>query len=449
MFAFAKALNAIEQVLMFCKTTQSGFIQINSYSDKTVQSNGVTVKQESSFDKETALQVYSVKVTPEILDIISNFVTDDIKDDVLNKYTFCYDISLIKNKNTISPNGSVEVTVRLPKELIYFSSFMNVYHINDEGSVEKLEVIKCTKDTITFVTNHFSEFLFCPVIDDSCIDVSQLNISYNAQQYYHGKEVKINPVISNNGVILQENTDYLLYYDNNTFPGTAKVTIVGINNYYGSLTKSFKIICNHERVISKLTKATLSENGKIVKTCSYCNKIISTPTVFYPKSIKISSSAYIYNGKTKKPTVKVVGSNGKTISSSNYIVIYASGRKNVGKHAVKITFKGNYSGTKNLYFTIKPKATSISSLSAGSKKFTVKWKKQSPQVTGYQIQYSTSSKFKSSKTVTVSNYKTTSKKISKLKDRKKYYVRVRTYKTVGKTKYYSSWSKAKSVTTKK
>ncbi|MGN0528294.1 MAG: fibronectin type III domain-containing protein, partial [Eubacterium sp.] len=93
--------------------------------------------------------------------------------------------------------------------------------------------------------------------------------------------------------------------------------------------------------------------------------------------------------------------------------------------------------------------TSISSVSAGSKKFTVKWKKQSTQVTGYQIQYSTSSKFTSPKTVTVSSYKTTSKTISKLKSKKKYYVRVRTYKTVGKTKYYSSWSKAKSITTKK
>ena len=151
----------------------------------------------------------------------------------------------------------------------------------------------------------------------------------------------------------------------------------------------------------------------------------------------------------KKPTVKVVGSNGKTISSSNYTVTYASGRKNVGKYAVKITFKGNYSGTKTLYFHIKPKSTSVSSLTAGSKKFTVKWKKQATQTTGYQIQYSTSSKFTKSKTVTVSKNSTTSKTISKLSGKKKYYVRVRTYKTVGKAKYYSAWSKAKTVITKK
>ncbi|MCM1285047.1 MAG: fibronectin type III domain-containing protein [Acetobacter sp.] len=86
------------------------------------------------------------------------------------------------------------------------------------------------------------------------------------------------------------------------------------------------------------------------------------------------------------------------------------------------------------------------------KKATVKWKKVSG-ATGYQIQYSTSSKFKSAKSVTVGNNKTTSKTIPKLKAKKKYYVRIRTYKTVkvnGKnTKIYPSWSKAKSVTTKK
>lgn len=98
------------------------------------------------------------------------------------------------------------------------------------------------------------------------------------------------------------------------------------------------------------------------------------------------------------------------------------------------------------------KPTSISKLTAGRKAFTVKWKKQTVQTTGYQIQYSTSSKFKNAKTVTVSKNKTTGKTVSKLKAKKKYYVRVRTYKTVkidGKsTKIYSSWSKAKTVKVK-
>lgn len=197
------------------------------------------------------------------------------------------------------------------------------------------------------------------------------------------------------------------------------------------------------------TKATTGKDGKVVKACTECGEIDSATVIYKASSIKLEATTLTYNGKVRTPRVYVKDSKGKTISTANYTVSYASGRKNVGKYAVKITFKGNYSGTKTLYFTIKPKATSLSSLSAKSKGFTVKWKKQSTQVTGYQIQYSASSKFTSPKYVTVSSYKTTSKTISKLKSKKKYYVRIRTYKTVNGTKYFSSWSKAKSVTTKK
>ena len=177
-------------------------------------------------------------------------------------------------------------------------------------------------------------------------------------------------------------------------------------------------------------------------------------TVTKASSIKLKATSLTYNGKVRTPKVIVKDRTGKTlVKNTDYTVSYAKGRKYVGKYAVKITFKGKYSGTKTLYFTIKPKATSISSLKAGSKKFTVKWKKQATQTTGYQVQYSASSKFSKAKTVTVGKNTTVSKKISKLSGKKKYYVRVRTYKTVkinGKSiRIYSGWSKAKAVTTKK
>ena len=92
--------------------------------------------------------------------------------------------------------------------------------------------------------------------------------------------------------------------------------------------------------------------------------------------------------------------------------------------------------------------TTIISVKAQNKAFTVKWKKKS-NITGYQIQYSTNSKFKKgNKSIKIKNAKTGSKKITKLKSNKKYYVRIRTYKIVNKKTYYSSWSKKKNVTTK-
>ena len=89
--------------------------------------------------------------------------------------------------------------------------------------------------------------------------------------------------------------------------------------------------------------------------------------------------------------------------------------------------------------------TTITSVKAQSKAFTVKWKKKSG-ITGYQIQYSTNSKFKKgNKSIKIKNAKTVSKKITKLKVAKKYYVRIRTYKG----KKYSKWSKVKSIKTPK
>lgn len=105
------------------------------------------------------------------------------------------------------------------------------------------------------------------------------------------------------------------------------------------------------------------------------------------------------------------------------------------------------STTKNTK-TVKPKKTSIKKLSKGKKKFTVTWAKVSG-VKGYQIQYSSDKKFKNNnKSVTVTKQKTTKATVKKLKSKKKYYVRVRTYKTVNGKKIYSSWSKVKSVKTK-
>ena len=90
-------------------------------------------------------------------------------------------------------------------------------------------------------------------------------------------------------------------------------------------------------------------------------------------------------------------------------------------------------------------ATSITSLSAKDNGFKIKWKKKSG-ITGYQIQYSTNSKFKKgNKSIKIKNAKTGSKKITKLKSNKKYYVRIRTYKG----KKYSKWSKVKSIKTPK
>ncbi len=200
-------------------------------------------------------------------------------------------------------------------------------------------------------------------------------------------------------------------------------------------------------------KATLKKDGSRIEKCS-CGVIKSQKKIYYPKKITLSAKSFVYNGKGQKPQVKITDSKGQKINSSNYTLKYKNNIK-VGTASVTITFKNNYSGSLKKTFTIVPKSTNIFKLTAKCKGFTVKWKKQSTQITGYEIAYSTSSKFtkKTTKTVSVKNAKATSKTISNCKPKKKYYIRVRTYKAEkmkGKTqKFYSSWSKVKSVKTKK
>ena len=201
---------------------------------------------------------------------------------------------------------------------------------------------------------------------------------------------------------------------------------------------------------SHIIPATVNDTGRIIEKCSACGYIGLETVVASPKSFTLSADTYVYSGSAKTPSVSVKDTHKQTLEQgTDYTVSYQAGRKNVGRYAVKITLMGCYEGEQTLYFTINPKSTSLSTLTATKKGFTAKWKKQSTQTSGYQIMYATNSKFTSGKkTVTVSSNKTTSKKITKLKAKKKYYVRVRTYKKVGSTKYYSSWSKVKTVKTK-
>ena len=121
--------------------------------------------------------------------------------------------------------------------------------------------------------------------------------------------------------------------------------------------------------------------------------------------------------------------------------------------------KGNYTGTLTKTFKINPKGATIKAPTAASKALTAKWTKQtakmsSYRITGYQVQVATNKSFTSNKkTVKVKGYNNASKKIAGLKGGKKYYVRIRTYRTIGsgtsKGTYYSPWSAVKTVTTKK
>ena len=212
---------------------------------------------------------------------------------------------------------------------------------------------------------------------------------------------------------------------------------------YDALTDAQKELVSNKDVLEK-AETTLKE----LKDAKDADDAKAAAT---PKSITLSNTRYIYNGKVQKPQITVKNAKGEVIKG--YTVKYTGNCKNVGKYKVTLTFKGDYNGTKTKTFKIAPKSVTVKSLKATKKRFDVKWSKQTTQVTGYQVQYSTDKNFvKAVKNKKITKNSVVTKTVKNLKSKKVYYVRVRTYTTVKyngeQMNLHSDWSKVKKVTVK-
>lgn len=103
---------------------------------------------------------------------------------------------------------------------------------------------------------------------------------------------------------------------------------------------------------STIEKASTSKDGKIIDKCSRCGDVKVAQIISHPTKVVLNNSNFVYDGKIKTPTVTVTSADGKTIDSANYDISYANGRKDAGTYDVKVTFKGNYTGSLTTKFTI-------------------------------------------------------------------------------------------------
>ncbi len=208
---------------------------------------------------------------------------------------------------------------------------------------------------------------------------------------------------------------------------------------------------------------SVDDLGKSVKFCVFVYNTEKGVSIDYATGESVESGVtvdiscayvwlknlkYTYTGKAVKPLdyVKVNGS--LLVEGRDYTVNYTNNIK-VGTASVTVTGIYPYKGSVTKTFSIvKPNtpATKIKKLSAGRKSLTVKFAKKSG-ITGYQLQYSTNKSFKGAKTLNLKST-TTSKTVKKLRSKKRYYVRIRTYKTVAGQKFYSSWSAKKYIKVK-
>ena len=331
-------------------------------------------------------------------------------------------------------------------------------------------------------------------------------VSVASSVSFTGSNITPSVTVKVAGRTLTSGTDYTVSYSNNKNVGTSNVYVYGKGNYSGSLSAKFDIVpakqqiqkletkykgfyidwaqkgsatgydveysvnANMSGAVSKHLTASKTDtltvsglagnktyyvrvrsytnvNGKVyygawsdIKSIKTANNDITKATVS-----GISTKAFTGKAITQNVTVKV----GNTVlkNGTDYTVSYSNNKK-VGKATVKITGKGKYGGVITKTFKINPAKQEIQKLTAKSKAFFIDWA-QKGSATGYEIQYATNSKFTGAKKVTITNNKTDKTTVSKLSANKKYYVRVRSYTTVGGTKYYGAWSAVKNVTTKK
>lgn len=169
--------------------------------------------------------------------------------------------------------------------------------------------------------------------------------------------------------------------------------------------------------------------------------------------LKLKTSSFQYTGKEICPSVVVMDENGQTVNQKYYEVTYKNNTK-VGNASVSVSICDDYAdlyhGKLSKTFKIVPSKPKILEITPQHSSFSVKWKKAEGGISGYQIAYSTGTKLDGTN-VKRKKYSSSVQKadISKLKSGQKYNVWIRSYKIVNEKKFYSEWSKMKSVTTTK
>ena len=337
-------------------------------------------------------------------------------------------------------------------------------------------------------------FSFSAYADDAKV-LTDTNVTLSQQSFVYDGTAK-NPAVIYNGITLLENTDYTVKYSNNVDVGTVKATITGINNYSGKAVKEFKITpikFDDKKVSVSLEKSSFVYNGQSITpvvyvaynhnyliqntdfTATYSNNNAPGVATVKIKGIgnysgSISKTYVILPEKIASVSIKKDNATSAVISwnaaskVSGYEILKFDSAKNAYVHLAHVSNsqtsykvsslknstayyyqvrayktvndKHYYGEVGNTVFTfIKPSKVKLKSVTLSKTTLNVEWKKVN--CSGYEITYTTDSKFKKGlKKVKIKNPKTVKKAIKKLKKNKKYYVKVRAYTDYNGVRYY-------------
>lgn len=338
----------------------------------------------------------------------------------------------ISQKVTITEDVKTTCTVR----------GYRIYHCDTVAAGDE----KDQKIVYTKAAGHeYDENRVCKVCGWKEVSLDDCDFSLNYKSFYYtGKEVKPITTLTYKGTKFRAGYDYKTTYSNNIDCGIATITITPVTKFMGDVINDKGSLAPTPASMEK-TFVILPQGAKNTKAAAAGTTSVK---VSWKKIPGVDGyGIYRYNStKGKYVLAGTVGANASSYTMKNLSSGYAYTVQVKGY--VNVDGKKVYGKSASAKAVTKPgTVTGVTAASNASKTMSVTWTKKTGS--GYEIRYATSSTFKTYRTITIKNSTTLRRTISGLTKGKKYYVRVRAYKSyTGCTTAYGNWSATKSVTVK-
>lgn len=340
---------------------------------------------------------------------------------------YAQDVTALNDANTVisisEQNYVYDGTPKKPTVSVYYNGVLLSENVDYSLKFSDFVSAGTVKVTVTGMNSYngsvTKEYTIKPITFNS----KNLSVTFDKTSlvYYNSA---VHPVmyVSFNGQLLLQDVDYKVTYSKNNAPGRATVKITGIGNFNASVSKTFII------------------SPQKVNSVSIAKNSATTATVSWGKVDKVSGYEILKYDANKNSFVHAVYASADS-TSYKFTKLQNSALHSYVVKAYKTIDGDKYFGEQSdaVSVFIKPAKAQLTSVTMKNSTLNVEWKKL--DCTGYEIIYTTDSKFKKGlKTVKIKNSNKTKKAIKKLKKGKKYYVKVRAYAVYNGKKLYGSKS---------
>ena len=316
-------------------------IVINNLNIENAKNLGESAEGKLSASSDTTYKFVATE------DKVYNFTDTKVSEDVKEFSIYDNDLNNISNsikKSKVTYNENNEPKVDYVTYKIYLKKGTYYINLNNTSDKETEYNIK--------------------VENEELVDIDSINLDSNYIEIEEGvkKAVKytINPdnaTFTSVDWKVSDTSIVSLGYVGNVMniealkEGECDITVTAKNGKKAVCHIVVKKAGDH-KYDSTIEKASTSKDGKIIDKCSRCGDVKVAQIILHPTNVVLNNSNFVYDGKVKTPTVTVTSADGKTVDSANYDISYANGRKDAGTYDVKVTFKGNYTGSLTTKFTI-------------------------------------------------------------------------------------------------